>query len=153
MKTIRQHSFETNSSSTHSLTINHMAQRPEPIEAGTEIPIGEFGWEFRSYNSFEDKASYFWTIVSEVFESADWYIKNYKEKFDNCLKIKTILEGIGEKYGVTFQDPKEKWGYVDHGTEHLENFMSYYNLTDPDELEKILTDPDICIQTGNDNEY
>ena len=57
MKIIRKNVFETNSSSTHSISISKLNDYILPKEIN--FTFGEFGWEFSKYTSSFDKASYF----------------------------------------------------------------------------------------------
>lgn len=61
MKQIRQSAFETNSSSSHSITISYGDYTPDKlyVENGVlEIYTGEFGWEHEDYYDAATKAAY-----------------------------------------------------------------------------------------------
>jgi hypothetical protein len=143
MKTIRTNCFETNSSSTHSVTIDSTTGKiSEKQIKGSKIYPGEFGWEWRKLNRFVSKASYFWTLVAD-------YPRDVSD-------LKERLERLAEKHGFELMptDPELNGGYsyVDHGWEHYEKFISQYPELDTDDgLFEFLTSTNGWIMLGNDN--
>lgn len=148
MKTVRTNCFETNSSSTHSFTLDTSYSDavfiPNDSFRGVEISAGEFGWEWRKFNDFGTKASYFWTLIADAN-------KEYEEKYLPGLRAR--LERLAKKHGVVFLKPGEKdWTYVDHGSEHYENFVKREpSIGTDDGLWEFLTNPSYWIMLGNDN--
>ena len=154
-KQIRKNIFETNSSSTHAVSIfrgsNYVI--PERIE----IRPGEFGWESREYSSPEAKLSYLYTWIldkcrsyeyNEVTEKYDDQY-DYKKLKDYQYRIKSKLLDAGVKE-VEF-DKCNGWcdeGYIDHSEElyddDLETILEGYFLD-------YVFNPDSYIETGNDN--
>ena len=138
---IRRGTFETNSSSTHSIAIS---KKKVNVLVGTCINfyIGEYGWEENEY-SFSD---YMYTSL---------LYNNDKESIE---KLKSILDKWGVKY--KFQTPKwsyygdnqeEKYldnGYIDHGSETFSIMREILN--DEDLLARALFG-DSTVYTGNDN--
>lgn len=158
-KQIRQGVFESNSSSSHSFTIDNYYQGID-LPEGTEdwnssISGGEFGWEYRKFNDFETKASYLWTLVCGVdFETSETYLKTqYPDLYDSLLNLKNNLIELGEKHHVVFLEPeKDDWWYVDHGTEHWESFVKKDpSLNTLDGLWNFLTNESVWVFLGNDN--
>ena len=137
MKTIRSNCFETNSSSTHSVTIDNSSETTHLSKIkNKKIKCAEFGWEYEKFNDFETKASYFWTLVNQ-----DEDIPNLRE----------YLDEIAEEYGFILVKPRED-SYVDHGTEHYENFIEKYpKLKTKKGLAKFLFNKNSWIFLGNDN--
>ena len=155
-KQIRKNIFETNSSSTHAVSIfrgsNYVI--PERIE----IYPGEFGWECREYSSPEAKLSYLYTWILSKCMSYEYneVTEKYDDKYDYKklkdyqyrIKSKLLEAGVKEvefnKCSGWFEE-----GYIDHSED-------LYN----DDLETILEDyfldyvfnPASYIETGNDND-
>lgn len=108
MKTIRRNTFETNSSSTHCVTICNSSETYSPITFDNtvlEVKPGEYGWEYEFYDDFEDKVSYAYT-----------YAINDGTPEDLELLKEVILENTNiEK--IIFTQTEDRWysnGYIDH---------------------------------------
>lgn len=145
MKTIRTNCFETNSSSTHSFTIDTSYNTGKEFSArGKEITAGEFGWEWRKFNDFETKASYFWTLC---YDDVSEYVKTY------FSDLSTHMKRLAKKHGFTLVQPaSNSYCYVDHGFEHYEKFVKNHPKLNTDEgLWEFLTSPAFWITLGNDN--
>lgn len=169
MKTqIRRSVFETNSSSTHSISI---VREPINIHFPTtlEFNVGEFGWEWKTYSDYCSKASYLYTAIlyntclesnTELSDGKQQCRAMVKEKLN---KIKNALS----KYGIKciFQSFKimsynyeySTWsyypgtrGYIDHGN-GLKKWIDTI-LNDEALLINFLFDNSSVIETGNDNE-
>ena len=86
-KQIRANVFETNSSSTHSVSINWNENHSNLAlscrdfndyivydnyfnEERIQVPFGEFGWEITSYDEVWDKLRYVATMLLETYENA-----------------------------------------------------------------------------------
>lgn len=143
---IRQNVFETNSSSTHCISV--VCEGADTV--GTDISylefeLGEFGWEWEKYNTIHSKASYLWTAIVHSPE------RNYEI---DAERIRRWLEEEGIE--VSFDYTKCTWndkyfeGYVDH-TEDLPPFIEYV-LESKEHLISFLFDSNSCICTGNDND-
>lgn len=134
MKTIRSNCFETNSSSTHSVTISKEKSIVKDF-GGLEIYCGEFGWEWKKYNDFKTKASYIWTLIS----------------VHNCqTAVGEHLRELSEEYNFKLVAPKDKeWFYVDHGWEHFEKF----EINTKNDLKNFLFSEKSWLFLGNDNGY
>lgn len=109
MRTIRRNTFETNSSSTHSVTICTASSSFAPIDyTGRVLTVepGEFGWEEDFYSDFLSKASYAYT-----------YAVNYGTE-ENLEELKEVLlEYTNAKEVVLANRDDSAWygtGYIDH---------------------------------------
>lgn len=138
---IRKGTFETNSSSTHSIAIS---KNKVNIPVGTTINfrIGEYGWEEREYGF----PSYMYTTLL------------YNDDVESLEKLKSILD----KWGVGYKFATPKWsywgenkenrylenGYVDHGYEA--SYIMKEILNDEDLLARALFG-NSTVYTGNDN--
>lgn len=135
---IRKGTFETNSSSTHSIAISKNKVNI-PIGCSINFHIGEYGWEESEYN-FPD---YMYTSL---------LCNNDEEGFQ---KLKSILD----KWNVKYNFEKPKWeyyneyrclqnGYIDHSGETFPIMREILN--DEDLLARALFG-DATVYTGNDN--
>jgi hypothetical protein len=135
MKTIRHNTYETNSSSTHSITIDTENYKNVQIPKTLTIPLGEFGWEFQKFNDFLRKASYFWTLALYNEEVNDRMIR------------------LAADHGLDLQFKQEgDFYYVDHGSEHYCNWIEKNPELSTDEgLWDFLINESCWIILGNDN--
>lgn len=135
MKQIRQNTFETNSSSSHSITISnkgHFDANALPVVdyyKGTKDCVvltgGEFGWGYEYYDDALTKANYLATFVKTV-ELYNHDMSKYREMLVECIK-----EVSGCKSVVFDLGSPNKWGsidgaYIDHQSEEtgLDAFVS-----------------------------
>lgn len=154
---IRQGVFESNSSSTHSITLDLSYENKDiPDDAFIFIHAGKFGWEFKKFNDFYTKASYLWTI-SHAFscqDENDWFSQKYPELSDKMKKLKTNLKVLEEQHNLGFLTPSEsEYCYVDHGVDHWANMVNCYpQLDSPEGIWEFLTNCSYWVFLGNDNE-
>jgi len=104
---IRKSIFETNSSSSHSLSLGQLPNNLNPVEDNYETIVlgtGDYGWGYDTLNTWLEKADYL-SIETE-----------YNETRKNCLEsaIKRYFPNITIEYEYT--------GYIDH--------QSYGNVWD-----------------------
>lgn len=139
MKTIRHNTFETNSSSTHSITIDRVNYPNKQIPKTLTLEGSKFGWEFERFNDFLRKASYFWTLG------------------EYCQDVQDRMLRLSETHGFDLVWPeRDKHGYVDvyidHGSEHYDQWIADYPELETDEgLWDFLTSEACWIMLGNDN--
>lgn len=135
---IRKGTFETNSSSTHSIAISKDKVNI-PVGRSINFHIGEYGWEESDY-SFPD---YMYTSL----------LCNDDE--EGLQKLISILDKWKVKYN--FEEPKWDYhngyrylrnGYIDHGGETFSIMREILN--DEDLLARALFG-DSTVYTGNDN--
>jgi len=131
---IREGTFETNSSSTHSICIaKDSTAKNWKIPNYLNIKFDDFGWERCEYNDMEDKVSY--------LASAMKYCE-LEAEFEHFVEI---MQGLGIRVHV-----KE---YYDEGVDHSGELIDFIHdvLSDRDKLMRFLFDDRSCIYTGNDN--
>lgn len=149
MKQIRKGVFETNSSSVHAICITKNSNNyyvPDELHFG----FGEFGWQFDTYDSVSDKASYLWTAICSLYDDLE-SVELIKGKIEDWIKS-SYPDTV-----ITFSMPTkdENWnllefdGYIDH-SEDTRDFVDYV-LENANNLFDYLFDYDSFIATGNDN--
>lgn len=133
MKTIRKNIFETNSSSSHSLSLESNVKLDDNLVADPDgvvrIEEGEFGWEWRKYNDAHTKASYCLTLC------------RYNDLYLDMLR--DVIEDY-TKHQVEFITD---CGYIDHqSSDNDEMFSSRETLKD------FIFSTENYLFTGNDND-
>ena len=146
MISIRYNTFETNSSSTHSLAV---PKKVEHIPSDIRFHFGEFGW--RREDDI-DPADYLYTgIVTGSQEIREKYLPKLKEVMErNNIKAKYAnYELSSYKWdGKTEYYVSGDYGYVDHAYE-LEYFFEWL-FEDDDRVLRFISDG--LVFTGNDND-
>lgn len=142
---IRRNVFETNSSSTHSISIS---KKPVTIDTAKVIgfEIGEYGWE----NDCVSAKNYLYTAIMSFNDSEELLKKmtdildknNVKYYLGEVIKQKAIYDD--EVY--TYLDN----GYIDH---HNETREFVETVLDNEDMFMRLIFGDSCVYTGNDNQY
>lgn len=165
---IRTSIFETNSSSTHTISISRSDEYKSVLEKmsseGISFTSGEFGWEYEVYSNTWDKASYLWTGIIK----SDYYKKDEVEKIKENIKIVLNKYGISPSFepykedSYNWGDEKrfyltfDKFAYVDHGND-LDTWLDamFPNKgedIDEELLLEYLFNSNSYVATGNDNE-
>lgn len=162
---VRRSVFETNSSSTHSISIikkSDIDEFPDTVVFGK----GEFGWEFDVHYDTATKAEYLWEAITSCYwkdiDKVNNAIKsitetlakhNIKAVFPYAanMKVKTHKYDDGSTYThIQFMNDDEvDDGYVDHGNE-LGDFLEDV-LSNERKLMNYLFDYNSYVSTGNDN--
>lgn len=152
---IRKNVFETNSSSSHSLTMSKGDLTAQPFdkavlrEGRVYLSKHEYGWEWHRYYGTHSKADYLFTqlfesdtIPSGKPESVTRTLREENEKFDMLCRV------IEEHTGVKVYVEPGTSGYVDHDSHGVG-----VELFDSEKkLHQFLFSPDSFVQTGNDND-
>ena len=154
MKNIRHSVFETNSSSTHSISIssntNTLDTLPVDEEGKLHVEFGEFGWEEETYRDAGNKLMYAATWVFGHEPDTEYGTGNIKE----FIKYKTMLEEVlKEQTGakeIIYKKEKGRWsptGYIDHQSSDVceEAFES------KEKLRNFIFNPTSYFETDNDN--
>lgn len=153
---IRQGVFETNSSSTHAISICEFRSNIELPKVVLFKTNQDFGWEFEDYTDVYSKANYLWLAIC--------YKYNTLGEEDELIRAKSTLTQYLERIGVRaeFEDCKyieSTWsddkymdmrGYIDHPGDLYE--MVDALLEDPNLLYGYLFNDNSMISTGNDND-
>lgn len=154
MKTqIRQAVFETNSSSSHSLTVATFAEGDildtlYPNNAGVIVVVpDDFGWEWKDYSDPQTKLSYC------AIYARDWADED-TEKYLSILTT-VIQQQVGTDVVVQYPLEKDKngnykSGYIDH--QSVESRDLDYLFQEPELLRQFIFNPKSTLSTGNDND-
>lgn len=119
MSTVIRHSvFETNSSSSHSISIAGGEYKPDRllVEDGVcRVYPGEFGWEVEDYYDAATKASYCVTYIMNC--TCDDQRDEEQEMLRRVIAQNT---GADEVQFVKSCDEFWPWGYIDHQSDREE---------------------------------
>jgi len=133
MKTIRHSAFETNSSSTHSISINENTKLFSNIRPDKDGKIvldgGEFGWEWDSYSDPYTKANY-------------CMLDNQGDEPSLAMLREVIMEHTGATE-VIFNFN----GYIDHQSLGTTDKA----FASKETLKAFIFDENSILNTGNDN--
>lgn len=166
MVQIRRGVFETNSSSTHSITaMKKVPREPSDLVIGDDgyihAKLGGYGWEFRTLATQEEKLSYLLTMAWEKSTEKDYYYRDPERceraisrfmESDEYIRIsKKIAEYTG-CYGILLDNTAEDDAYIDHQSE--ENYLNISNFlyTNNTTILDFVFSPGVTVRTGNDNE-
>lgn len=144
VQNIRHGVFETNSSSTHSISIDSTDILLDTLEVRYDgkvlIGVGEFGWEQDEHRDAATKASYLHMYCR------DWvHPEDLKEKFYQNLK-EVILEQTKADDVIFSNDPD---GYIDH--QSVEDKDYHYIMEDKEKIKNFIFNKKSILVTDNDN--
>lgn len=152
MKNIRQGVFETNSSSTHSITLGPnndsiMDTLPLDFQGNVVLLGGEFGWEICNYKDANSKASY------AAIYALDWsgakseeFVKTLKDTIVDQTGCKDVIFDFSTDWSV---DMHETTSYIDH--QSVEDNDLDYLFEDPELLRNFIFNKNSVLRTDNDN--
>lgn len=162
-KKLRQSVFETNSSSTHCLSVRNAdasdAIRQYMQENGKTLNVkgDSFGWEFETYDTPDKKLSYVYTLACSYSWDEYLTMREFMKETLRSVGFEPIFEEMKErKYspdGDSFVEPvqQESWDvYIDH-SECLEDFADKI-FSDKDLMLSFIFNKGSYILTGNDND-
>ena len=152
---IRQGVFETNSSSTHAISICEFHSNIELPEVVLFETNQDFGWEFEDYTDVYSKANYLWLAICYKYSTLG--------DEDELIRAKATLTQYLERIGVRaeFEDRRyveydwldDKYidmrGYIDHPDDLYELVDAV--LERPELLYGYLFNSESMVSTGNDN--
>lgn len=157
MKQIRQGVFETNSSSTHSVTISNAGDKYWMPKYLPKIEFGEYGWEKRTYTDYTDKLSYVITMISSKYELwrglSDDSAKEEFLKTQHFLWLKDMVKDYcGLDLEVRFMGDYYPLGYIDHQSENtLDAFWSDNEDEFKSKMKEFIFNEKYAFETDNDN--
>lgn len=140
MRLIRHSTFETNSSSCHSISISNTVDLYETIVPNDNGQIifngGEFGWGYQEYNDAKTKANY-------VAVSLKLYEADGLETFEKIIKEHTGADEIIYNFS---EDGSTNWSYIDH-----QSTQQLFDYSDYDSLKNFIFNPESVLFIDNDN--
>lgn len=143
MKQIRKGIFETNSSSTHCITVKK--QIDETRFCNKIVFKGDcYGWGYKILDTIEEKASYLYSALLSYYEGHEKELSDYKNYIYNTLAKNDIdcsfvPDGIYDWMNF----------YVDH-CECLTEFLEYIKNNEKHLMYYLFGDG--VVITGNDND-
>ena len=167
---IRRNVFETNSSSSHSLSLCSGSDCENKYLCCDKNNVvitspGEYGWNGPTLCSPDERLSYIITMVFEQYSDEPYLTKKEGSRFlvydvnkimetpefkeiEKCIVENTEYTGL--KFDQDFYDPD--YAYIDHQSfsddyESYKDFLDYYNLT----LTDFLFDDKYQVIITNDN--
>lgn len=139
MISVRRNAFETNSSSSHSLSIspNYITVDDLVVENDVvHIKCGEFGWGVEEYLNTSTKLSYLITVVAESTIGTTWWDENIFEGFmikdlyetDEFQEIKEVICSHEHCNDLIVDSLR---GYIDHQSKpiSMSSFLADYGLS------------------------
>jgi len=178
MKKVRQQVFETNSSSSHSLTVASTGKILDTLGQDGIITLNsqEFGWGVEEYDDAQTKAEYVallllyveQTITRKSIESYKKQTLNWDGKplqdweygyvnlswwcdqnFKQCYT--NFYEVLTEQTGcqINFQANLDD-GYIDH--QSIESIDDFEILLDKEMLRQFIFNPNSTLEISNDNQ-
>lgn len=164
MRIIRKNTFETNSSSTHSLSIKNNQLLPSQLNTDDydwsykymngpliQVPMGEF-CSWYNHTSQEDRLSYLvLLIIGKLFDGNEFWCCNSDTKQEVLEKLfqdeeyQELCAEIASHHGdgVVGIIPSTE-GYIDHVNEDYDgmwDFLNYYKLT----INEFVFGEDVCL--------
>jgi hypothetical protein len=155
--------FETNSSSTHSISIAASSDgvyETLPVNDDGVVVLhgGEFGWEWKQYRDAETKANYCAIDAhSRYCERTHYENPDRPNDSDEVIAARVqmlkevIMEVTGAK-GVVFdfstEYNRDNWSYIDH-----QSYGTSFDAFESKEaLKEFIFNPKSVLRTGNDND-
>ena len=168
---VRRSVFETNSSSSHSLTLGSTNESDlcQTFDIGVlrkgsiqiTPPVDHFGWNFFRFYKLENKITYLLAQVAmpdqidELFKNSGKVAPGSKEHTSELCKsnskIQMIVNAVKKKTGVDMLFTRASFVDVDHQSDSMEADVAKPFFQDKDKLNQFLFNPASYVQTGNDN--
>lgn len=155
---IRKGVFETNSSSTHSITFSGKALEENTMRIDDDgyihAEFGEFGWEVESYYDQETKLSYLLTMAMHLNDCYVWCgntEENEREieefmKTEDFARISNVVGEYAHCNGIII-DYSE--GYIDHQSRDYDTLDDFLDDCGTDIINFVFGD--VIVNTDNDN--
>lgn len=163
MKQIRNSVFETNSSSTHSVSIKNFTEiRIDDLPVSYDdnrvhTSFGRFGWEVDFYRDAETKLSYLITMIAEfehldIWRGTPWNEDILNERLMESEDFRNINDVIAERYNCDGVWVDSSEGYIDHQSYEDYNCINdFLNDWGVDSVDDFIFNCNIVLHTDNDN--
>jgi hypothetical protein len=163
---IRDAVFETNSSSSHSVTIDReevvdLQLQKETLRDGVirvELHHDGYGWEWYRYYKPENKIAYMVTQFAgghlpsgcSDLSASDDHVALFREDTRCDWFLRTIEEASGCRVEITRSSEDTDWGY---GINHQSVGRDIEEISDEADILKLVFGRNSYVETGNDNDY
>ena len=151
MRKVRQSVFETNSSSTHSISIASFSEGdlmdtiPLDVYGNIVLEGGEFGWEIEDYSDALSKANY---VAIYIEQWASPYAKeHFRKKFVDVLREQTSCDEVVLNFSEDYS--KENWSFIDHQSVEAQQLDWLFESSET--LRQFIFNPKSILHTDNDN--
>lgn len=165
MVSVRRNVFETNSSSTHSLSIcNSFSEGhiDDTIPKGESIILGEYldsdflkCYETAKFSGFRDKLHCLLAFLICYYEDKVeyWNNENLQEQFEKSCHYLWICELLKDKYDIEISLRDFNYSGVSMEDDFFENMQLplFYPSDYKDRIEEILTNSDIVLEYTCEN--
>jgi len=152
MKQIRQNVWETNSSSTHSVSIAETLQEDMmdtiiPNEEGNVVLSGgEWGWEISDYYDAETKANY---LLVYIMSQGGDRMNEMTEMLKDVIKEQTGCSDVDlQSSGLDWRGLPD-FGYIDH--QSIGDNDYHFIFEDKEILRRFIFSKESWLHTDNDN--
>lgn len=154
---IRKNVFETNSSSSHSLTMGSGVLAPMPFtprelkEGVVKLCVGEYHWEWHRYYKARNKLNYLLTQVTDGCVPGDNAQQATAQLLQNNPHVAMLAAAVKAHTGCDILvSPGE--GGIDHQSARPEGDTGMELFQDEGRLKSFIFDETAYLQTGNDNQ-
>jgi len=150
MKTIRNMVFETNSSSTHSITLNGLTDYYDIPSHTLKVEFGEYGWEHERYNTVREKLSYVFTMIQYKIND-DSYLGIIESKYAKWIR-ELVKDFCSQEVEINKNERCYECGYIDHqSTDILDDFWSDDENEFKKNMKEFIFNDRYGFMTDNDN--
>ena len=164
MKQIRKNTFETNSSSTHSVSICNKVEPQkydttldyDPGDNKVHCRFGEFGWEQDAFRDAQTKLNYLVTMIAQfeglsIWCSAPWDEYTLNERLMESEDFQKLNDIIEYEYRCRLWVDSSQ-GYIDHQSyEYYNCIQDFLNDWGIDSMEDFIFNSKVILHTDNDN--
>lgn len=153
-KQTRHSVFETNSSSTHSISIAYsssvgdlMSILPVNDEGNVVLNGGEFGWADETFHNAQTKASYLAVYCMQwCGDRKDDFLSILFDVIKKQTGCHQIILNFTCEYTST---DDQNWSYIDHQSAESQDY--HYLFENPEQIRQFIFNPNSTLTTGNDN--
>lgn len=160
MYQIRRGTFETNSSSTHSVSVAsgsslHKSNLKVDDEGYIHTHLSDYGWEDYWYDSQEDRLSYLVTMLAEIIGHHPWCLSSEELKreiqaIQESIEFQELSDEIASYAGAKGLILDVEEGYIDHQSVHYSSIREYFEYWNTSCLEFVFGN--VSVHTDNDNQ-
>lgn len=159
MKQIRLNVFETNSSSTHSISFsgrNNECYNNIEVDAydnKVHVCLGEFGWEIDSHTDSATKLQYLITYICQQNGLTTWYGGNFEDNLKELQELEdfqNVEECVRYELNCDGIEIDSLEGYIDHQSVYGDNLREYFDYEGVDNIHQFIFG-NVIVHTDNDN--